>query len=191
MRIVGITSILAGMIPLIVILILSFLTPGYQIIWDYISTIGVSEFGLYLNITLLITALLTIPFAIHIYRVTGNRWYIAAFSGLLIISMAGIGIFPADQEPMHTGFATILLLSSFIWVILIAIKTDGIYSKISLALGTIGLVSFLAHVIAFLFLEITPKVSIISPPAEWLQVLLLVFWLMYSGVIILKNNLTE
>ena len=69
-KLAGISALLSGLLPLLVIVSLSFLTKNYALFRDYISVLGIKEFALFFNASLIASGFLIIPFGLHMYKTT-------------------------------------------------------------------------------------------------------------------------
>ena len=179
-KIAGLSALISGLLPLIVILTLSFLTKNFLLFRDYISVLGVKEFGFLFNSTLIISGFLVVPFGLYIYR-TIRKFYIAGLFSIVVISLIGIGVFPMSIEPWHGIFSDIFFLLVFVLILVMGLKTKlGYFSKTALIVGIFGLIGDVIHLI----LDFNPTV-------EAIQVFMITVWLVYSGVDTLKGYFGE
>ena len=179
-KIAGVSALVSGLLPLAVILTLSFLTKDYLLFRDYISVLGVKEFGFLFNLTLVISGLLVIPFGLYIHR-TIRKFYIVGLFSAVVVSLIGIGIFPMSIEPWHFAFSTLFFFLVFVLILAMGLETKlGHFSKTALIIGVFGLIGDLVH----LLLDFNPAV-------EAIQVFMITLWLVYSGTDALKGYFGE
>ena len=176
-KIAGLSSLLSGLLPLVVILLLSFLTKDYLLFRDYVSVLGVKEFAGLFNFTLIVSGFLIIPFGLYIHKVV-RKFYIPLLFAAVIASLIGIGIFPMSIEPWHEIFSSLFFLFVFILILVIGLKTKlGLFSKIAVVIGILGLLGDAAHIVLNF-----------NPVIEAIQVFMITLWLIYCGIDSIKGG---
>ncbi len=179
-KIAGLSALISGLLPLIVILSLSLATKDYMLFRDYISVLGVKEFAVNFNAALVVSGILIIPFGVYIYKVI-RKFYIGILFVAVVASLIGIGIFPMYVEPWHFVFSTAFFGLVFILIAAIGLKTNiRHFSATAEAIGILGLIGDIAHIV----LDFNPTI-------EAVQVFMIVLWLVYSGIDSLKGYFEE
>lgn len=179
-KIAGVSALISGLLPLVVILALSFSTKDFLLFRDYISTLGVKEFAGFFNFTLIISGFLIIPFGFYIYKII-RKIYIAVLFVAVVVSLIGIGVFPMSIEPWHFAFSALFFFLVFVLILTMGLKTKlGYFSKTAIVIGVLGLVGDFVHLVLNF-----------NPTVETLQVFMITIWLVYSGIDSLKGYFGE
>ena len=175
--IAGLSGIFSGLLPLLIIVLLSFVTKDYALFKEYVSVLGVKEFSNYFNWAIIISGFLIIPFAIYMSKFT-RKLYVPALFTISIISLVGIGVFSMSVPLMHTLSTYTFFLFVFVLILVIGLTTKlGTFSRVTQVVGVVGLVGDGLHLI-----------SDFNPAIEAIQIFTLTFWLIYSGINILKSK---
>ena|SRR3989338_2653548 len=140
-RLMNSVCIIAGLLPLAVIIALS--TAGdFVLFGDFISELGVGEHALVFNASLIVAALLIIPFVFHAYKRYG---YLIVLFLITILSLAGVGFSPLTSE-LHKPLAALFFLLAFASIIAAGtkmIRREGRLASFGLGiLGFAGLAVF-------------------------------------------------
>ena len=176
----GIFGILSGLIGIICDIIAIALYPGYSILNDMVSTLGVGPGADFFNYGLIFSGLFAVIFYIYLSltfnkeesneRLIKSTFIIAIISSLL---MASIGIFPAIQDKklivlLHYFAALSTWLTGITYCIMLAyliLKSP----KYSNHLSIIACTPAFMMTILLIFI-ITPFTQDLVPFTEWLMV---------------------
>ncbi len=164
-----ILCILAGLLPLAVILVLSAASSDFVLFRNFISDLGVSEHAMVFNATLVVAAFLAVPFAFHVYK---GSYLIVLFLAT-ILSLIGVGLFPSTSE-LHKPLAALFFVLAFVTVLAAGTKMTRRKSRwISFALGVLGFAGL----------------AVFSPFTETLLVFAIGLWV--AGVGLFSKRLYE
>lgn len=170
MRYQSALCMVAGLMPLVVITALSSLTSGFVLFRDYISALGVGEYATVFNGSLIVAAVLVIPFVIYTYE---RYSYLIILFLATAASLAGVGLYPANSS-LHQTIAAVFFLLAFTTIIVAGMRMRRRTSRsVSIALGIIGLAGL----------------TFFSPFAETLLVYAIGLWV--TGVGLFSKRLYE
>ena len=181
------------------------LYPGYSILTDMVSTLGLGPGGIYFNIGIFFSGLIAIPFYIDLGRSVRNEndsqtLLRTALTCAIIscVTMALVGIFPAIQSQQTVVFLHYLTA-------IISWLTGVIYCAIFsiLMLRTPDFPKILAYfgfipgsiILIYLFLIIFPITEPIVPIVEWSIVFAIIsyiginsLYMMYRKILTFNNE---
>src|SRR3989338_3652370 len=123
--------IVAGFLPLITITALSFLDGNFSLFSDYVSKLGVGQYGVIFNASLVIAAVLSAPFLANIRKGPVSYMFIGATAAL-----AGVGLFPASDS-LHWYFAAAFFLLMFASILVVGVTSKGM-ARASVVVGLAG-----------------------------------------------------
>ncbi|MFA4819535.1 MAG: DUF998 domain-containing protein [Candidatus Aenigmatarchaeota archaeon] len=156
--------VVSGLLPLAVITVLSFLAKDFTLFENYISDLGVSNYAIVFNASLVIAAILIVPFILHL----GKRYnYLKPVFFFAAVAVAGVGIFPSSG-PVHWYVSAAFFILTFLTILLSGIKKR---SKPSGALSI------------FLALLCFAGLLIFNPFIETLQVYAIGLWIAAAGLL--------
>jgi hypothetical membrane protein len=156
-RIYAICGIIAPILFALLVIVESFLRPGYSQIYNFISDLGVGPYGIIQNINFIIFGILSIGLALGLRgglpapqgrALKAGVWLVIIFG----LSIIGAGIFPEDylsQVPHNLvsalGFITIIAAQLLIWRGLRGADSAGWgrYRKYSLISGLLSIILLL------------------------------------------------
>ena len=164
MRYYAALCVVAGLLPLVVITVLSFLAKDFILFESYISDLGVSDYAIVFNASLVIAAILVVPF---ILRLGKGYNYLKPVFFLAAMAVACVGIFPSS-DPVHWYVSAAFFILAFLTILLAGIK---IRSKPS---GAISI---------FLALLCFAGLLIFNPFIETLQVYTIGLWIAVAGLL--------
>lgn len=134
--------VIAGLLPLAVITALSFLTSGFALFVDYISVLGVGEYAALFNTSLIVAAILVVPFVFYTYK---RYNYLIILFLAAAVSLAGVGLFPANSS-LHQPIAALFFLLAFATMLAAGTRMrrkKSRWTSVGLAvLGFVGLAFF-------------------------------------------------
>lgn len=164
MRYYSALCVVSGLLPLAAISALSFLASGFTLFEDYISDLGVSNYAIVFNSSLVIAAVLIVPFILHL----GKRYnYLKPVFFLAAVAVAGVGVFPSS-DPVHWYVSAAFFILAFLTILLAGIK---VRSKPS------GAISILLALLCFAGL------LVFNPFIETLQVFAVGLWVAIAGLL--------
>ena len=164
MRYYSVLCTIAGLLPLVVITVLSFLAKDFILFENYISDLGVSNYAVVFNSSLVIAAILIVPFILHLGK---GYNYLKPVFFLAALAVAGVGIFPS-LDPVHWYVSAAFFILAFLTILLAGIK---IRSKPS---GAISI---------FLALLCFAGLLVFNPFIETLQVYAIGIWIAAAGLL--------
>ena len=165
-----ILCIIAGLLPLAVIIILSAASVNFVLFADFISDLGVGDYALIFNATLVVASLLAVPFAFHVYK---RYNYLIILFLTTILFLIGVGLFPSTSG-LHMPLAALFFLLAFATILAAGTKMTRRRSKwTSFALGVLGFYGL----------------AVFSPLTETLLVFAIGFWV--AGVGLFSKRLYE
>ncbi len=164
MRYYSVLCTIAGLLPLVVITALSFLAKDFILFENYISDLGVSNYAVVFNSSLVIAAILIVPFILHLGK---GYNYLKPVFFLAALAVAGVGIFPS-LDPVHWYVSAAFFILAFLTILLAGIK---IRSKSS---GAISI---------FLALLCFAGLLVFNPFIETLQVYAIGIWIAAAGLL--------
>lgn len=164
MRYYSVLCTIAGLLPLVVITVLSFLAKDFILFENYISDLGVSNYAVVFNSSLVIAAILIVPFILHLGK---GYNYLKPVFFLAALAVAGVGIFPS-LDPVHWYVSAAFFILAFLTILLAGIK---IRSKSS---GAISI---------FLALLCFAGLLVFNPFIETLQVYAIGIWIAAAGLL--------
>ena len=134
MRYQQILCIVAGLLPLVVVLLLSVVS-DFVLFENFISDLGIGMYALVFNATLIIAALLAVPFAFHVYK---RYNYLIILFLTTILFLIGVGLFPSTSG-LHMPLAALFFLLAFATMLVAGTKMTRRRSRwTSFALGVLG-----------------------------------------------------
>lgn len=134
MKIYKMCGIIAALIPIVTIIALSFLAKDFTLFSNYISDLGVSEYAIIFNTSLIIAGILLLPLVLHIYE---KDKYLAVLFLTTGAALAGVGIFNEASE-LHTSVSAAFFLLSFITMLYAGIREKSDFGKVSIVLSLLG-----------------------------------------------------
>lgn len=164
----SVLCIIAGLLPLSIILTAPFLT-DFSLFSDYISKIGVGNLAVVFNSSLILSATLVMPFVLMTYK---RYNYLIVLFLAACVSLALVGLFPLSS-PLHTTVSVAFFLLAFATIFLAGTKMKSWKRAISIALAVlcfVGLIFF-------------------NPFIETLQVFAVGIWVAAVGVLSMKKGL--
>ena len=131
-----ILCIIAGLLPLAVILLLS--AAGDVVLFgEFISKLGVGQHALVFNSTLMVAPLLAIPFVFHVYK---RYNYLIILFIATVLSLVGVGLFPSTSE-FHKPLAALFFLLAFATMLVSSTRMTRRWSRrTTFTLGILGFV---------------------------------------------------
>lgn len=108
MKYYSLLCIIAGVFPLAVIAVLSILDNNFFIFKDYISKLGIGEYAVLFNSTLVTAAILVVPFVFYVYK---RYNYLIILFLATAASLAAVGLFPSSSGLHGHVSATFFLLA--------------------------------------------------------------------------------
>ncbi|KKU14256.1 MAG: hypothetical protein UX22_C0030G0004 [Candidatus Jorgensenbacteria bacterium GW2011_GWA2_45_9] len=164
MRYYAALCVVAGLLPLAVITVLSHMVKDFILFESYISDLGVSSYAIVFNSSLVIAAILIVPFILHL----GKRYnYLKPVFFLAAVAVAGVGLFPSS-DPVHWYVSAAFFILTFLTILLAGIK---VRSKPS---GAISI---------FLALLCFAGLLVFNPFIETLQVYAIGLWIAAAGLL--------
>lgn len=155
--------IVAGLLPLAAITGLSFVVPGFSLSSSYISDLGVSPFGMFFNVSLILAALLAVPFVLQVYK---RYNYLIILFMVAAALLVGVGVFPATSE-LHKPFAALFFLFALVSILIAGSKMQRKWSRwISFAAGILGIACL----------------ALFSPLTETVMIFVIGLWVAGVGV---------
>lgn len=170
MKYQSVLCIVAGLLPLVIITALSFVVVSFSLFRNYISDLGVSQYALIFNSSLVVSGLLVMPFAFQVYK---------RYSYLIILFLAAaaslicVGLFPSSSE-LHKPFAALFFLLVLATILVAGTRMKRRTSRsVSITLGIMGFVG----------------IAFFSPFTETLLVFAIGLWV--AGVGLFSKRLYE
>ena len=137
MRYYSLLCVVAGLLPLAVITGLSAMNKGFVLFGDYISGLGIGQYAILFNGSLVLAALLSAPFLAGMRKGTVSYMFIGAAT-----SLVGIGLFPLPSLA-HWYFAAGFFLLIFASILATGLAIKGAAGKISIGVGILGFAGML------------------------------------------------
>lgn len=134
MKYESVLFVAAGLLPLVVITGLS-LTTSFVPFNDYISILGTGDYAALFNASLIVAAILAVPFVISLKKEYNYNMKILFLSAA--VALALVGIFPLPS-PLHVYASGAFFLLAFATMIAAGLKTRHLGGWVSAALGLIG-----------------------------------------------------
>src|SRR3989338_9979399 len=132
-----ILCIMAGLLPLTVIVILSATSTEFVLFKDFISKLGVGQYAIIFNSTLIVAPLLAIPFVFHVYK---RYNYLIVLFLATVLSLVGVGLFPSTSE-FHKPLAALFFLLAFATMLVSSTRMTRRWSRrTTFTLGILGFV---------------------------------------------------
>ncbi|TFG05951.1 MAG: DUF998 domain-containing protein [Promethearchaeota archaeon] len=187
----GYYGILSVMIRLIGDFIAFLFFPGYNMIDNMVSDLGIGPGGIFFSLGLIISGIVSIPFYVAVIRsfeVEENRNKMKKFA-LAVYYISNmtyimIGFFPSDESNypiffLHGTLAIICWLTAVAYLLLFSklMMMDDKYNSLNSCSGII-LIGFL---IVFLFTWV--------PIIEWLMTFAFMAWLLTLSYFLISNDL--
>ena len=142
----GVLFLIGSAFFLTAIMVGEAIAPGYSMHRDPISDLGIiSETANLFNLSVLLLGLLTILGGYLLHRDGMKRWMTALFF-IAGAGAIGVGIFTLNYG-IHGLFALISFIAYNALAIAMAIKMKGPLKMISIALGAIGLIALVLHIL--------------------------------------------
>ena len=160
--------IIAGLLPLAIILAASFMT-NFMLFGDYISKVGVGTLAVAFNSSLVLSAVMVIPFVLSTY---GRYKYLIVMFLAAAVSLALVGLFPLSS-PLHNVVSTTFFLLAFTAVLLAGTKMKGWKKTLSIDLALLCFVGL----------------AFFNPFIETLQVFAVGIWVAAVGLLSMKKDL--
>ncbi len=168
MKLYSILCVIAGLLPLAMILIAAAST-DFALFADYISRIGVGGLAAAFNSSLILSAILIIPFVLKTY---GHYNYLIGLFLAAAVSLALVGVFPLSSE-FHNPAAGAFFVLAFTSILFAGLGMAGWKKRLSVGLAllcALGLVFF-------------------NPFVETLQVFAIGVWVASVGFLSAKKAL--
>lgn len=126
--------IIAGLLPLIVIVLLSITTGTDFILFNnFLSDLGVGQHAAVFNTTLIVAPLLALPFIFHVYSGRLTILFLAT-----ILSLIGVGLFSSTSW-LHIPAASLFFLLALVTIMTTGTKMTRRWSRlISFAISITG-----------------------------------------------------
>jgi len=176
----GIFGILSGLIGIICDIIAISLYPGYNLLYDMVSTLGVGPGADFFNYGLIFSGVFAAIFYVYLYltfikeepneKINKSTFIIAVISSLL---MSSIGVFPAIQDKklivfLHYITALLTWVTGIIYCTMLGylIIKSSIYSHY---LAIIACIPAFMMTILLIFI-MSPLTQDLVPLTEWLMV---------------------
>lgn len=134
MRYQSALCIIAGLLPLAVITALSLFADGFVLFSNYISELGVGGYAFLFNTSLIVAALLVVPFVFYVY---GRYNYLIILFLAAATALVGVGFFPAGSG-LHQPFAALFFILAFGTMLVAGTRMKRRAKLISAALGLLG-----------------------------------------------------
>ncbi len=130
-----ILCIIAGLLPLAVIVSLSAISNNFTLFGSFLSDLGTGEYALIFNFALIAAAILAIPFVFHVYK---RYNYLILLFLATVLSLIVVGLFPSNSW-LHKPMAGLFFMLAFATILVAGTKMTRRKSRwISFALGILG-----------------------------------------------------